>query len=89
VVASGGCSAAMPTSELVPAVDPEEACQQAIEAGLVVHRAHPLNSETSIPALIGSVVMPNAHFYCATTFRFPNSTRRRSGSPSAASWSGR
>ncbi len=71
VVASGGCSAAMPTSELVPAVDPEEACQQAIEAGLVVHRAHPLNSETSIPALIGSVVMPNAHFYVRNHFQIP------------------
>jgi hypothetical protein len=53
----------MPVSELVPALDPEEACQKAIEAGLVVHRAHPLNCETSIPALIGGVVMPNAHFY--------------------------
>jgi DMSO/TMAO reductase YedYZ molybdopterin-dependent catalytic subunit len=71
VVASGGCSAAMPTSELVAAVDPEEACQQAIEAGLVVHRAHPLNSETSIPALIGSVVMPNAHFYVRNHFQIP------------------
>ena len=72
VVASGGCSAAMPISELVPAVDPEEACQQAIEAGLVVHRAHPLNSETSIPALIGSVVMPNAHFYVRNHFQIPS-----------------
>jgi len=71
VVASGGCSATMPVSDLVPAVDPEEACQQAIEAGLVVHRAHPLNSETSIPALIGSVVMPNAHFYVRNHFQIP------------------
>jgi DMSO/TMAO reductase YedYZ molybdopterin-dependent catalytic subunit len=71
VVASGGCGAPMPISELVPAVDPEEACQQAIEAGLVVHRAHPLNSETSIPALIGSVVMPNAHFYVRNHFQIP------------------
>lgn len=71
VVASGGCSAPMPVSDLVPAVDPEEACQQAIEAGLVVHRAHPLNSETSIPALIGSVVMPNAHFYVRNHFQIP------------------
>jgi len=44
--------------EIGPALDPEEACQRAIEAGLVVHRAHPLNCETSIPALIGGVVMP-------------------------------
>jgi hypothetical protein len=52
VVTSGGCAAPMPlVDDVVPAVDPEEACQRAIEAGLVVHRAHPLNCETSIPAL--------------------------------------
>jgi len=72
VVASGGCAAAMPVSELVPALDPEEACQQAIEAGLVVHRAHPLNCETSIPALLGGVVMPNAHFYVRNHFQIPH-----------------
>jgi hypothetical protein len=42
VVASGGCAATMPTSELVLALDPVEACQQAIDAGLLVHRAHPV-----------------------------------------------
>jgi DMSO/TMAO reductase YedYZ molybdopterin-dependent catalytic subunit len=72
VVASGGCGAAMPVSELVPALDPEEACQEAIEDGLVVHRAHPLNCETSIPALLGGVVMPNAHFYVRNHFQIPN-----------------
>lgn len=72
VVASGGCGAAMPVSELVPALDPEEACQNAIDAGLVVHRAYPLNCETSIPALIGGVVMPNAHFYVRNHFQVPN-----------------
>jgi DMSO/TMAO reductase YedYZ molybdopterin-dependent catalytic subunit len=71
VVASGGCAAPMPVSELVPALDPEEACQQAIEAGLVVHRAHPLNGETSIPALLGGVVVPNAHFYVRNHFQIP------------------
>jgi DMSO/TMAO reductase YedYZ molybdopterin-dependent catalytic subunit len=71
VVASGGCGATLPPGTLVPAVDPEEACQDAIDAGLVVHRAHPLNSETSIPALIGSVVMPNAHFYVRNHFQIP------------------
>lgn len=71
VVASGGCAAALP-SELIPTVDPEEACQQAIEAGLVVHRAHPLNCETSIPALIGGVIMPNARFYVRNHFQIPN-----------------
>jgi DMSO/TMAO reductase YedYZ molybdopterin-dependent catalytic subunit len=55
----------------VPALDPEEACQEAIDAGLVVHRAHPLNCETSIPALVGSVVMPNALFYVRNHFQIP------------------
>lgn len=71
VVASGGCGAAMPVSEAVPALDPEEACQQAIDAGLVVHRAHPLNCETSLPALVGGVVMPNARFYVRNHFQIP------------------
>jgi hypothetical protein len=52
----------------VPALDPEEACQQAIDGGLVVHRAHPLNGETSIPALIGGGVMPNPSFYVRNHF---------------------
>jgi DMSO/TMAO reductase YedYZ molybdopterin-dependent catalytic subunit len=71
VVASGGCAAAMPASDLVEAVDPEDACQQAIEAGLVVHRAHPLNCETAIPALLGGVAMPNARFYVRNHFQIP------------------
>ena len=72
VVASGGCAAAMQVvDDPVPALDPEEACQQAIDAGLVVHRAHPLNCETSIGALIGGVVMPNAHFYVRNHFQIP------------------
>jgi len=71
VVASGGCGLEIPTSDEVPALDPEEACQRAIDAGLVVHRAHPLNCETSIPALIGGVVMPNAHFYVRNHFQIP------------------
>jgi DMSO/TMAO reductase YedYZ molybdopterin-dependent catalytic subunit len=71
VVASGGCAVAMPASELGAAVDPEEACQQAIEAGLVVHRAHPLNCETAIQALLGGVAMPNARFYVRNHFQIP------------------
>jgi DMSO/TMAO reductase YedYZ molybdopterin-dependent catalytic subunit len=72
VVASGGCGAPLPISEAVPALDPEEACQEAIEAGLVVHRAHPLNCETSLPELVGGVVMPNARFYVRNHFQIPN-----------------
>jgi DMSO/TMAO reductase YedYZ molybdopterin-dependent catalytic subunit len=70
VVASGGCGAALPAGESA-ALDVEEACQEAIDAGLVVHRAHPLNCETSIPQLIGGVVMPNAHFYVRNHFQIP------------------
>jgi len=39
--------------------------------GLVMHRANPLNCETSIPALIGGVVMPNARFYVRNHFETP------------------
>src|SRR5437879_6714561 len=56
VVASGGCTAPAPANvDHGRDLDPEDACQDAIEAGLVVHRAHPLNCETSIGALIGAV----------------------------------
>lgn len=72
VVSRGGCDASLPpTDTLEPALDPEEACQQAIEDGLLVHRAHPLNGETSIPALIGGVVMPNQKFYVRNHFQIP------------------
>jgi DMSO/TMAO reductase YedYZ molybdopterin-dependent catalytic subunit len=53
-------------------LDPEEVHQNAIEAGLVVHRAHPLNAETPVPALMGGVVMPNARFYIRNHFQIPN-----------------
>jgi DMSO/TMAO reductase YedYZ molybdopterin-dependent catalytic subunit len=71
-VASGGCAAPFPPGADVPTLDPEEACQQAIDAGMVVHRAHPLNCETSLAALVGGVVMPNARFYMRNNFRMPS-----------------
>src|SRR4051812_32260283 len=72
VLAAGGCAAPpLLLDDSVPAVDPADACQDAIEAGLLVHRAHPLNCETSIPALIGGVVMPNACFYVRNHFQIP------------------
>ncbi|HEX2414348.1 MAG TPA: sulfite oxidase [Thermoleophilaceae bacterium] len=72
VVARGGCAGTVGApADAAPAMDPEEACHRAIEAGLVVHRAQPLNCETSIPALIGGVVMPNAHFYVRNHFDIP------------------
>ena len=73
VVASGGCAAPLPAvDDTVTSLDPEEACHRAIDEGLVVHRAHPLNCETSIDALIGGVVMPNAHFYVRNHFQIPD-----------------
>jgi DMSO/TMAO reductase YedYZ molybdopterin-dependent catalytic subunit len=72
VVSSGGCGAARPkVDQAVPSLDPEEACQWAIDSGLVVHRAHPLNCETSLPALLGGVVMPNLSFYVRNHFQIP------------------
>jgi DMSO/TMAO reductase YedYZ molybdopterin-dependent catalytic subunit len=72
VVASGGCGAPLPETGPGAVLDPEDACQQAIDAGLMVHRAHPLNCETSIPALLGGVVMPNARFYMRNHFPIPD-----------------
>ncbi|HUE53300.1 MAG TPA: molybdopterin-dependent oxidoreductase, partial [Terriglobales bacterium] len=72
IVAAGGSPSSPPGVEgALTALDPEEACQEAIDAGMVVHGAHPLNCETSIPALIGGVVMPNARFYVRNHFQVP------------------
>jgi len=71
VVAGGGCEGSLPEYDLVTVHDPAQACQRAIESGLVVRRAHPLNCETSIPALVGSVVVPNAEFYVRNHFEIP------------------
>ena len=72
VVSRGGCESADPQADaLLPALDPEEACQQAIEDGLVVHRAHPLNAEISIAGLVGGVVMPSNGFYVRNHFQIP------------------
>ncbi len=40
----------------VPVVDPGVAYRQALGAGLIVHRADPLNAETPLSALTGMVV---------------------------------
>lgn len=39
--------------------------------GLIVHREEPLNCETSLVALVGGVVMPNANFYVRNHFPTP------------------
>jgi anti-anti-sigma factor len=73
VVASSAFAAATPAAgDALNAPDAEEICQRAIDAGMVVHRAHPLNCETSLPALIGGVVMPNTRFYVRNHFEIPN-----------------
>jgi DMSO/TMAO reductase YedYZ molybdopterin-dependent catalytic subunit len=72
LITNNGFARPSPAIGEVPALDPEEACQDAIDAGLVVHRAHPLNGETSVPALIGGVIMPNARFYVRNHFQIPN-----------------
>lgn len=71
-VASGGCGAPMPANDGVPTLDPEDVCQKAIDAGMVMHRAHPLNCETSLSELVGGVVMPNARFYMRNNFGIPD-----------------
>ncbi len=72
VMSNGGCAApVLVDDDFVVAHDPAEACQRAIEAGLVVHRAHPLNCETPLPSLIGGVVTPKAHFYVRNHFQIP------------------
>jgi len=72
IVAVGASPVAMLAVPDTPtALEPEEAYQQAFEAGMVVHRAHPLNCETSIPALIGGAVMPNRRFYVRNHFQIP------------------
>lgn len=55
----------------IATLDPGDAHRQALAQGMVVHRDDPLNFETSLPALIGGVVMPNAHFYVRNHFRAP------------------
>jgi DMSO/TMAO reductase YedYZ molybdopterin-dependent catalytic subunit len=72
VVAGGGCGAPLPVGDAAPALDPAEICQHAIDAGLVVHRAHPLNCETPLSELAGGVVMPTARFYVRNNFPIPS-----------------
>jgi DMSO/TMAO reductase YedYZ molybdopterin-dependent catalytic subunit len=53
-------------------VDPGEACQQATGAGLVVHRADPLNAETPLTALTGTALVPGDRFYVRNHFGIPD-----------------
>jgi DMSO/TMAO reductase YedYZ molybdopterin-dependent catalytic subunit len=53
-------------------VDPAVAYQRALGAGLIVHRAHPLNAETPLPAFTGEVVMSSDRFYVRNHFHIPD-----------------
>jgi DMSO/TMAO reductase YedYZ molybdopterin-dependent catalytic subunit len=78
VVAGGGCGSILPAADReVQALDPEEACLVALDAGLLVRRAHPLNCETPLPALTGGVVVPNARFYVRNHFGIPGLDQAR------------
>jgi DMSO/TMAO reductase YedYZ molybdopterin-dependent catalytic subunit/rhodanese-related sulfurtransferase len=57
-------------TEAAEPVVTDDAWRQALEQRMEVHRADPLNCETSIPALIGGVV-PNARFYVRNHFQAP------------------
>ena len=62
----------LPPTDLEPALDPAQACQNAIEAGLLIQSVHPLNGETSIPDLAGGAAMPSRHFYLRNHFAIPS-----------------
>ena len=53
-------------------LDPGEACLAALEAGLIVRNAHPLNCETPLPALADCVPMPSTRFYVRNHFGIPD-----------------
>jgi DMSO/TMAO reductase YedYZ molybdopterin-dependent catalytic subunit/rhodanese-related sulfurtransferase len=65
------------TEPVLPTLDPDPDHRHAAERGMIIHRADPLNFETSIPALIGGVVMPNAHFYVRNHFTAPATDSER------------
>ena len=54
-----------------PVVDPRVEYDQALGAGLIVHRADPLNAETPLPALTGTVVRSEGH-YVRNHFHIPD-----------------
>ena len=70
----GEVEALRASTRAVALLDPDQACREAVDAGLIVHRVHPLNCETDLAALIGGVVMPNGHFYVRNHFHIPRLT---------------
>ncbi len=71
MVSSGGCEG-RPVDVSVEVLDPADACQDAVEAGLLIHSVNPLNGETSVPDLAGGAVMPNGRFYLRNHVDIPN-----------------
>ncbi|MGE6784821.1 molybdopterin-dependent oxidoreductase [Ensifer adhaerens] len=71
MVASGGCDR-RPVDVSAGVLNPADVCQDATEAGLLIHSAHPLNCETSVPDLAGGAVMPNGRFYLRNHFDIPS-----------------
>lgn len=55
-----------------PTLDPAQARQDAIDAGLLVHRADPLNGETRIAGLEGGAIVPADQFYLRNHFPIPD-----------------
>jgi len=66
-----GAAPVPPAGAGVPVVDPRGACQQARAAGLVVHRADPLNAETPLRELPRGAVVPSDRFYVRNHFGIP------------------
>src|SRR5215469_10635901 len=60
----------VPPGWSVPVVDPDVAYRQALRAGLIVHRADPLNAETPLSAFTGTLV-PRGRHYVRNHFRSP------------------
>lgn len=57
--------------EARPVHDPQVAFGEARDAGLLVHRADPLNAEVPLPALIANDLTPKEHFYVRNHFGIP------------------
>jgi len=53
-------------------LDPGRACQDAIDAGLLVIRADPLNAETQVSGLADGAVTPTDLFYLRNNFPIPD-----------------
>jgi DMSO/TMAO reductase YedYZ molybdopterin-dependent catalytic subunit/RimJ/RimL family protein N-acetyltransferase len=67
-----GQAGGLPADVGVPTVAPRVLCQQARGAGLIVHRADPLNAETPLEVLAGGGVVPGGRFYVRNHFPVPD-----------------